>query len=113
MPDLSIIYVDGNATFTAAHPLSGGGAIIVNGDLTLSSNSSSYYSGLVLVNGDFTMHSPSLISGSVIVLGDSYLAGTMEMSEIIYEDDILSVVRQKLGQYRFSRAPYHAPNRYF
>jgi hypothetical protein len=113
MPALGIIYFDGDATFTSAKPLSGGGAMVVNGNLTLSSNSSSYYSGLVLVNGDFTMHSPSLISGTVIVLGDSYLAGTMEMSEIIYEDEILNVVRQKLGQYRFSRSPYHAPNRSF
>jgi len=113
MPELSIIYIDGDATFTSSARLSGGGALVVNGNLTLSENCSSYYSGLVLVNGDYTQRSPSLISGSVIVLGDSDIRGGMEMSEIIYEDDILNVVRQKLGQYRFSRSPYHAPNRNF
>jgi hypothetical protein len=111
MPALSIIYIDGDATFTSARPLYGGGALVVNGNMTISSNSASYYSGLVLISGDFTQLSPSLISGTVIVLGDTYMAGSMEMSEIIYEDDILNVVRQKLGQYRFSRSPYHAPDR--
>lgn len=111
LPDLGIIYIDGDATFTSAAPLFGGGALVVNGNLTLSDNSSSYYSGLVVVNGNYTQRSPSLVSGSVIVLGDSDVRGGMEMSEIIYEDDILSVVRQKLGQYRFSRSPYHTPNR--
>lgn len=111
MPALGIIYIDGDATFTSAIPLFGGGALVVNGNLTLSSNSASYYSGLVLVAGDYTQLSPSLISGSVMVCGDTYMAGGMEMSEIIYEDDILNVVRQKLGQYRFSRSPYHAPDR--
>jgi len=111
LPTLGVIYVEGNATFTSARPLSGGGVLIVDGDLTLSDNCNSFYSGLVFVTGDYTQRGPSMVSGSVMVLGDSDIRSASGPAEIMYDADILNIVRQQLGQYRASRSPYHVDNR--
>jgi len=44
-----------------------------------------------------------VLSGSVVVRGKVNVQGAGDVSEIAYNEDILNVVRQKLGQYRVRR----------
>ena len=111
LPSLGIIYIDGNATFTNSRPLNGGGIVIVDGDMLIDNNSLSIYSGLIFVTGNYTQKSPSLISGTVMVMGNTTIEGSLDISEIMYDQDIMDIVRQKLGQYRAARSPYHVANR--
>lgn len=111
LPTLGIIYIDGDATFNSARPLTGGGIIIVDGNMLIDTGSMSIYSGLIFVTGNYTQKSPSLISGTVMVLGDTDISGSLDIAEIMYDQDIMDIVRQKLGQYRAARSPYHVPNR--
>lgn len=111
LPTLGIIYIDGDATFDSSMPLTGGGIIVVDGNMLINDNSASIYSGLVFVTGNYTQKSPSLISGTVMVMGDSEIRGSLDIAEIMYDEDIMDIVRQKLGQYRASRSPYHVNNR--
>ncbi len=111
LPSLGIIYIDGNATFTNSRPLNGGGIVIVDGDMLIDNNSLSIYSGLIFVTGNYTQKSPSLISGTVMVMGNTTIEGSLDIAEIMYDQDIMDIVRQKLGQYRAARSPYHVANR--
>jgi hypothetical protein len=111
LPTLGIIYVDGNATFDSSNPLTGGGIVFVNGNMLIDVNSMSIFSGLIFVTGNYTQKSPSLISGTVMVMGNTDISGSLDIAEIMYDQDILDIVRQKLGQYRAARSPYHIPNR--
>jgi len=111
LPTLGIIYIDGNATFDNTRPLTGGGIVYVDGNMTLSSGNMSIYSGLIFVTGNYVQNSPSLISGTVMVLGNTTIEGSLDIAEVMYDQDIMDIVRQKLGQYRASRSPYHVPNR--
>ena len=103
LPQLGIVYIDGNAVFDEAHPLQGGGVLYVNGNLEIKPRANASFFGQVYVAGDLTMEAPSVLSGSVIVLGKVDVRGAGDVSEIAYNEDILSVVRQKLGQYRVRR----------
>jgi hypothetical protein len=103
LPQLGIVYIDGNAVFDEKHPLQGGGVLYVNGNLEITKRANASFFGQVYVAGDLTMEAPSVLSGSVIVLGKVDLRGAGDVAEIAYNDDILSVVKQKLGQYRVRR----------
>ena len=95
--------MDGNAVFDDRHPLSGGGVLFVNGNLTIKPHSNSSFFGEVFVAGDLLMEAPSNLSGTVIVRGKVDLRGSGDVAEIQFNEDILNVVRQKLGQYRIRR----------
>lgn len=103
LPQLGIVYIDGDAIFDEQHPLQGGGVLYVNGNLVIKPRANASFFGQVYVAGDLTMDAPSVLSGSVIVLGKVDVRGAGDVSEIAYNEDILSVVRQKLGQYRIRR----------
>lgn len=103
LPQLGIAYVEGDAVFDEAHPLQGGGVLYVNGDLHIKPRSNASFFGQVYVAGDLVMEAPSVLSGSVVVLGKVDVRGAGDVSEIAYNEDILAVVRQKLGQYRVRR----------
>lgn len=103
LPQLGIVYVEGDAVFDESRPLQGGGVLYVNGDLRIMPRSNASYFGQVYVAGDLVMEAPSVLSGSVIVRGKVDVRGEGDVSEIAYNEDILAVVRQKLGQYRIRR----------
>lgn len=103
LPQLGIVYIEGNAVFDETHPLLGGGVLYVNGNLEIKPRANASFFGQVYVAGDLTMEAPSVFSGSVIVLGKVDIRGAGDVSEIAYNEDILAVVRQKLGQYRVRR----------
>lgn len=104
LPQLAIVYIDSDATFTEARPLAGGGVLYVNGDLTLAPQSNSSFFGAVYVAGDLIVEAPAQLSGTVIARGGVRIRGRGDISELTYNEDILTVVRRSLGQYRIRRS---------
>jgi len=110
-PEMSLVFIDGNATFTATNPLRGSGILYVTGNLTLQANSNALFNGLIFVEGNFSMYAPALVSGAVMVGGASVLIdGTGDTSEIDYDENVLADVRQQIAQYREDRSSYFPQN---
>ena len=103
LPQLGIVYVDGNADFDEKHPLVGGGVLYVNGNLTIKPHSGASFFGAIYVAGNLDVDAPANLSGSVMVRGTVSMRGTGDVSELGFNEDILNVVQQKLGQYRIRR----------
>ncbi|HVP37991.1 MAG TPA: hypothetical protein VMS93_02290, partial [Candidatus Saccharimonadales bacterium] len=106
MPSMAIVYIDGNATFTTARPLTGGGILFVNGDLTLPANSNSLFSGFIYATGRVYQYAPSLVSGMVIAHGGYTISGSGDVAQTEYSASVLSAVRDHLCQYQEAKAPY-------
>lgn len=108
LPDMCLIYIDGNATFDSVKPLRSSGILFVHGNLTISANSNSLYSGLIYVTGTATIHDPCLISGSVIAYGGLTLSrpNATDVAEINYDKSILDLVRHQICQYRENKSAY-------
>ncbi|MEN6632974.1 MAG: hypothetical protein ABFD84_11135, partial [Candidatus Polarisedimenticolia bacterium] len=104
LPDMSLTVVTGNATFDATHPLSGSGILVVEGNLTLGAASASAFSGLIWVGGNYVQNAPSQVSGAIATVGTATFQGSGDFSEVSYDGQMLSTIRQQMGQYRFSRA---------
>ncbi len=103
LPDMALIVINGNATFTAARRMTGTGVMVVLGDLTIDANSYSNYNGLVYVTGDYVQNAPSQVSGSIIGRGAVTIRGTGDFSEVFYDEPVLSQIRRHMGQYRCNR----------
>lgn len=118
LPGMQLIVIDGQGgavTFDSTRPLVGSGILVVlDGDLTISANSNANFNGIIYVRGTYAQNSPSLISGTVLVVkkgdgtgGTATITGSGgDYSEIDYDPDMIQLVQNQLGQYRFSRAPY-------
>jgi hypothetical protein len=108
LPDMSLIYVQGNATFDASRPLRSSGILFVNGNLTISADANCLYSGLIYVTGTATIYDPSLISGCVIAYNGLTLSrsNSSDVAEIDYDRGILDMVRQQICQYREIKSAY-------
>jgi len=110
LPPMSLILIHDNAVFNDLTPLSGSGVIVVFGNLTVEPDSYSSFSGTVYVTGNVTINAPAIISGTLISNGNVILQGTTaDLSEVAYDADIAAQVRQRIGQFRFTRASYN-PN---
>jgi len=109
LPDMAIIYVDGNAVFTSTCALRSSGILFVHGDLTIADNSNCLFSGLIYVTGTATIYDPALISGCLIAYTGLNLArsSSTDVAEIDYDASILNSVRQQLCQYRENKSVYH------
>jgi hypothetical protein len=103
LPDMSLIVVNGDATFTNSRRMNGTGVLVVLGDLTVGSDSNSSYNGLVYTTGDYTQNAPSIVSGSIVSKGEVYINGTSDFSEIMYDSGVLTQIQRHMGQYRFNR----------
>ena len=103
IPDMTLVVVNGNATFDATHRMTGSGIIVVLGDLTVSKNSYSSYSGLIYTTGDYIQYEPSQVNGALVSKGKAELKGSSDFSEFFYDDLILAQVQRHMGQYRFNR----------
>ncbi|MFP5247124.1 MAG: hypothetical protein ACLGH0_10560, partial [Thermoanaerobaculia bacterium] len=106
LPDMSLIVVRNNATFSPTRKLRGSGILVVLGNLILNPQSDAYYSGLIWVGGTFTVAPPGIINGSVIVNGNAVISGGSEVAEINYDAAMLDQVRLQMGNYLFSRPPW-------
>lgn len=99
-----------NVVFDDAYPLSGSGVMVIFGNLFVNANSYSSWSGTVYVTGTVNIGAPANISGTLIALGDTVLVGSGgDRAEVTYDAAIADQVRQRVGQFRFSRAAYN-PN---
>jgi len=108
LPDMSLIYIDGDATFTADKPLRASGILFVNGDLTISAGSNSLFSGFIYTMDKAYIYAPCFVSGSVIAYNGLTLSasGATDVAEIDYDKGILSSVRQQICQYRENKSIY-------
>ena len=104
LPQVGLVYIDGDAVFNEARALVGGGVLYVNGNLTIERNSNASFFGIVYVAGDLEMNAPAVFSGTTIVRGLTTIRGKGDITELTYNEDILAVVRRTLGQYRIRRA---------
>ena len=103
LPGMSLVVVQGNATFNAQKPLQGVGVLVILGDMTISPNSASNYNGLIYVTGNYRQGAPSSITGAIIARGNVAIDGASDFSEVNYDTNILSQIQTALGQYRFTR----------
>jgi hypothetical protein len=115
---MQLIVINGNngpVVFDSQRPLIGSGILIVlDGDLTITANSNANFNGFIYVRGTYSQNSPSLVSGTVMVVkksdgtgGTASITGAGgDFSEIDYDPAIIQLGQNQLGQYRFSRAPY-------
>lgn len=109
LPPLSLVVVEGDATFDNARPLRGTAIVVVTGDCTLATGSNSFFGGVLWVGGDLTVRAPALLTGTVIVGGRADLRGLGgDHVELQQDDEVVRRLLQNLGQYRFTQAIHRA-----
>ena len=106
LPNMALIVIKGNATFTPQRKLNGSGILVVLGNLNLNPQSDAFFNGVIWVGGNCNISPPSNISGSIVANGNLVLSAGSEVSEVDYDAAILDQVRLQLGNYAFSRAPW-------
>ncbi len=109
LPAMSLVVVQGNATFTTAHPLAGSGILVVLGNLTIPASSESTYNGVIYTTGAYTQNTPSLVLGAVVSQGGIDLIGGSDINEVDWDGTMIQMVRNNLGGYRFTRSQYLVP----
>ncbi|MCB4791766.1 MAG: hypothetical protein LHV68_07750 [Elusimicrobia bacterium] len=108
IPEMSLIYIDGNAAFSAARPLDASGILFVNGNLTIGNMSMSKFSGLIYVKGTASISDGCSISGSIIAYGGLTLsrAGPQDTADIQFDANIINSVAQQICNYREIKSSY-------
>lgn len=109
LPAMSLIVVQGNATFTTAKPLVGSGILVVLGNLTIPANSESTFNGVIYTTGSYSQSGPSLVLGAVVSRGGISLLGGADITEVNLDPTMIQMVRNALGGYRFARTQYLVP----
>jgi hypothetical protein len=107
LPSMSLIVIQGNATFTTVKPLVGSGILAVFGNLTVPAGSE--YNGVIYVTGNYSQSGPSQINGAVVAHGTITLTGGADITEADWDATMVQQVRNALGGYRFSRTEYVVP----
>ncbi|GEM_PF-5299762 len=115
LPQMKLVYLQGNANFTTAKPLQGSGVLFVDGNIKITGTGHSY-SGLICSTGSFTNTAITTFYGSIVagiemsmffmspVINISGLGS--DFSEFYYDPMILKDVATRLGVYRMNRSPY-------
>ncbi|MDH3284107.1 MAG: hypothetical protein OEQ13_05160 [Acidobacteriota bacterium] len=103
VPGISLIVVDGDATFTRTKPLSATGVLAVFGNLTIEPDTYSNFDGLIYVTGSYEQNSPSFVTGSIVGQSTIRIRGSGDFSEVAYDPAVLQMIQRQMGQYRFSR----------
>lgn len=117
LPQMNLIVIRGNAVFDSSFPLNGSGIMIVFGDLTIPANTNASWSGVLYVTGNFSIAQPSLISGAVVAAGNGNtstsgtggavtVSSSGDISEIDFDQSIITQIQTQMGAYRFSRSMY-------
>ena len=109
LPDMTFIYVKGDAVFTPSNPLIGSGLLFVDGNLTITQNSNSVFSGFVYVAGETIIEEPTLINGMVVtnVRFEISNSSSTNISEVRYNAAILENVRTIICNYRENKSTLH------
>lgn len=104
IPEWTLVFIDGNATFNDDRPLSTTALIYCTGDLTINENSNSFFNGLIYVKGSYEQNAPSLIKGCIISTGNNLkIQGSGDYSEVNCDQGIIDELMRRMGQYRFSK----------
>ncbi len=104
-PAMALVCIEGDATFDAHRPLTGGGVLFVTGNLAVSGSSS--FAGFIFVEGNYTQRSTAVVYGCIVANGTVDIAGTGgDFTETFYDGGALEVTKQMLGRYRISKAPH-------
>lgn len=105
LPPMSLVVIEGDATFDNARPLRGSAIVVVTGNCSIATGSNSFFGGVLWVGGDLTVRAPALVTGTVIVQGRADLRGLGgDHVELHQDDDVVRRLLQNLGQYRFTQA---------
>jgi hypothetical protein len=105
VPANSIVFVDaGTITFDAARSLNGGGVLFSTGDIVLAAGNNSSFSGLIYLQGDLQLLETSDIYGAVVCNGGVQASGSGDYATIWFDDGVLTDLRIRVGQYRWSSA---------
>ncbi|MFQ5905940.1 MAG: hypothetical protein ACE5JA_05150 [bacterium] len=103
MPEMALMYIDGNASFTQENPLSGGGLLFVDGNMSIPANTGGDFFGLIYVTGQFSGSSNLDIVGALVVRGAMVITGGPSKTIVEYNAEVLENVRLTLSQYRESK----------
>lgn len=104
-PPLSIVYIDGDATFDGTNPLRGNGVLIINGNLDASQLSHTFFNGVIYVRGNANFRGATSISGTLFVGGTLTVDGAGDSAEINhFEPALIATSRQILQRYRTTQA---------
>jgi hypothetical protein len=107
LPGMSLIIIDGDATFDNTRQLRGSGILVVFGNMTIAANNNADFSGVIYCTGNYAQAQPSLVSGAVITAGGTVkVTSSGDVAEIDYDKNIIDQIQQQMADYRFSRAPY-------
>jgi hypothetical protein len=109
LPEMSLIVVQGNATFTTSQPLIGSGILVVLGNLTIPANSASSWNGVIYTQGLYSQSGPSQVLGAVVSQGGITMMGGADVTETDWDPTMVQMVRNSLGGYQFTRAQYLIP----
>lgn len=119
LPDMYLIFIDGDAAFDSTTRLRGSGILFVDGNLSLTGTGHSY-NGLVCVTGTFVNQAVSTFYGCVMAglemtSGGSHNQVVVEgigadFAEVYYDPNILNQVQAYIGQYRMLGSPKMVPN---
>lgn len=120
LPGMQLIVINAGAgnpvVFNGTSPnrlLRGSGILVVIGNLTIGGASS--WNGVIYVNGNYTQTDPASVSGSVILQGTNSatfnnatasISGSADFADLIFDNFIITQVKQQLVGYRFVRPPY-------
>ncbi len=117
LPAMSLIVINGNATFGPAttvpliRPLVGSGILVVFGNLTINSDPSNDWNGVIYVTGNLNINEPMAVSGAIIAANASSAASIAvnsgaDISEVDYSPAMISQINTQMALYRFSRSKY-------
>jgi len=106
LPDMSLIFFEGDANFSSTKPLRSSGILFVNGNLNIAEGSNSNYSGFIYVLKKAIINPPCLISGCVIAYDGLVLSNPSpsDIAEIDYDSSIIEIIRQRMGHYRENKS---------
>ncbi len=106
IPDYKIVFFEGSAAFTVGHPMHGMGIFYITGNLTIPSDSTTSYNGVIYINGNYQQNDPSMMNGSIIAMQSINISGSGDIAETDYDPNMLQLVLNHAGQYRYGRPIY-------
>jgi hypothetical protein len=109
LPDMTFIYVRGNAIFTSTNPLDGSGVLFVDGDLNIAPDSDSIFNGFIYVTGEAVIAEPALINGGVVGYNRFELSRneSVNVAKVQHNSSILANVREITCNYKENKSTLH------
>ena len=101
----ALVYAEApTITFDTDLPLRGTAVVYIEGNVMLLPGNGSDFAGLLYVDGNLTVRAPCELAGAVIVTGNLTVQGATEYATIRFDEGVLEMLRQIVGQYRWHGA---------